>query len=289
MIYQTNFSDQIQNLVFMLARRYGNQAKTISSVSDLGLMYRNYLKEVQGREASTIDQLVISTDYEKAASMAIAFNGEADSMLDDMGQSSIIKMENYPNVDLQRIKVENAIQELGLLSSDHYSLLHLFITDIFILPSNGARGGSSSDSIGLIWANPKESYPITDVVEFLIHELTHHCMFIDEQRYGHYNYQNILDNTNWADSAILKKPRPIDKVLHSIIVSLEIILFRDLVIGHPIKPKVHPPTTMLIDQIKKSIVSIKNIISINMDKNKILVSARGMDLLSNAENTIASY
>lgn len=289
MIHQTNFSDQIQNVVLMLARKYAGETRKISSIADLKLMYRSYLKDVQGRESSAVDQLVISADYDKASSMAIAFNGEVESMLDDMGQSSIISIEQYENANIQRLKVENAIQELGLFSSEHYSLLHLIITDIFILPSNGARGGSSSDSIGLIWANPKESYPLFDVVEFLVHELTHHCMFIDEQRYGHYDYENILNKENWAESAILKKPRPIDKVLHSIAVSLEIILFRDRVTGHPVKPKVHPPTGILVDQIKKSIASLKDIIAVNMDKGQPILHDRGLNILSNAENMIAVY
>ncbi|EOQ74534.1 MULTISPECIES: aKG-HExxH-type peptide beta-hydroxylase [Acinetobacter calcoaceticus/baumannii complex] len=289
MILQTNISDQMQNIILMLARRYSHETKKITSLDSLKSMYRRYLKDAQGRETSDPYNLVISDDYEKASVMAQGFNGEVESTLDDMGQSTIIKIERYDNSSVQRVKIENALEELGLYSTEHFSLLELIITDIFILPSNGSRGGSSSDGIGLIWANPKETYPLIDVVEFLVHELTHHCMFIDEQRYGHYDYDTILNENNWAESAILKRPRPIDKVLHSIVVSLEIILFRDMVIGHPVKPKVHPPTDILVEQVKKSIASLWHTIRINEEKDKIVLHERAKNILLNVENLIQAY
>ncbi|MGK7250070.1 aKG-HExxH-type peptide beta-hydroxylase [Acinetobacter oleivorans] len=289
MILQTNISDQMQNIILMLARRYSHETRKITSLDSLKSMYRRYLKDAQGRETSDPYNLVISDDYEKASVMAQGFNGEVESTLDDMGQSTIIKIERYDNSSVQRVKIENALEELGLYSNEHFSLLELIITDIFILPSNGSRGGSSSDGIGLIWANPKETYPLIDVVEFLVHELTHHCMFIDEQRYGHYDYDTILNENNWAESAILKRPRPIDKVLHSIVVSLEIILFRDMVIGHPVKPKVHPPTDILVEQVKKSIASLWHTIRINEEKDKIVLHERAKNILLNVENVIQAY
>ncbi|EOR10387.1 aKG-HExxH-type peptide beta-hydroxylase [Acinetobacter genomosp. 15BJ] len=289
MILQTSISEQIQNIVLMMARKYAGDTKNLSSISDLKTMYRRYLKETQGREASDSENLVITDNFEKSSAMAKEFNGEVQSTLDDMGQASIIIIEESIDSGLKRKKVENALEELGLFSSDHYSLLQMIITDIFILPSHGTRGGSSTDGIGLIWANPKETYPLFDVVEFLVHELTHHCMFIDEQRYGHYDYDTILKKENWAESAILKKPRPVDKVLHSIVVSLEIILFRDSVTGHPVKPKVHPPTQMLINQIKTAIKSLQHTIAINENKGQIVLQERAKNILTNVENSIVNF
>lgn len=289
MILQTSISEQIQNTVLMMARKYAADTKNILSISDLKIMYRQYLKEMQGRETGDSENLVITDDLKKTSEMAKEFNGEVQSTLDDMGQSSVIIIEQNTNLELKRKKVENSLEELGLFSSDHYSLLQMIITDIFILPSNGSRGGSSSDALGLIWANPKENYPLFDVVEFLVHELTHHCMFIDEQRYGHYDYDTILKTENWAESAILKKPRPVDKVLHSIIVSLEIILFRDTFTGHPVKPKVHPPTQMLINQIKTAVKSLQHTVKVNEDKGKIVLKERAKNILFNVDNLIASF
>lgn len=289
MILQTSLSEQIQNIVLMMARKYAGDTKNLSSISDLKTMYRRYLKETQGREASDSENLVITDNFEKSSAMAKEFNGEVQSTLDDMGQASIIIIEESKDSGLKRKKVENALEELGLFSYDHYSLLQMIITDIFILPSHGTRGGSSTDGIGLIWANPKETYPLFDVVEFLVHELTHHCMFIDEQRYGHYDYDTILKKENWVESAILKKPRPVDKVLHSIVVSLEIILFRDSVTGHPVKPKVHPPTQMLINQIKTAIKSLQHTIEINENKGQIVLQERAKNILTNVENSIVNF
>lgn len=50
-------------------------------------------------------------------------------------------------------------------------------------------------------------------------------MFLDELRYSHYAYARILDPSTYARSAILNIDRPLDKVLHSIVVAVEILLF----------------------------------------------------------------
>jgi hypothetical protein len=126
----------------------------------------------------------------------------------------------------KEIRLVRAIDELALYSEDHSVLFNMIVTDILVSPSRLARGGSTSQAIGAIWANPDPTFTINDVMEILVHELTHHTMFLDELRYGHYFYSNVIDRSSWARSAILKSVRPLDKVLHSIVVAVEVLLFR---------------------------------------------------------------
>src|SRR5581483_6992105 len=123
------------------------------------------------------------------------------------------------------------------------------------------KGGSTSQAIGVIWANPKVSYTTADIIEILVHELSHHAMFLDELRYTHYSYSRVPQQSTWARSAILNVARPLDKVLHSIVVAIEVLLFRDGYLGYPVNPRVHPPTRVMIEQLRDSISSTEQAIA----------------------------
>lgn len=104
------------------------------------------------------------------------------------------------------------------------------------------------------------TYSLHDMVEILVHEMTHHAMFIDEVRHVHYSYSAITDKSTWARSAILNVPRPLDKVLHSTVVSTEVLLMRANYIGHPMMSKVHPPTNIMLTQLNDAIASTEQIL-----------------------------
>lgn len=182
----------------------------------------------------------------------------------------------------KEIRLVRAIDELALYSEDHSVLFNMIVTDILVSPSRLARGGSTSLAIGAIWANPDPTFTINDVMEILVHELTHHTMFLDELRYGHYFYSNVIDRSSWARSAILKSVRPLDKVLHSIVVAVEVLLFRCRCTGHPIIPRVHPPTEMLVTQLQYSIYSAEQVVL----RNGVILQPRALALLANAKRIL---
>lgn len=279
MILQSNLAFQVNNIIYTLLKRSNVDVKKIESTDGLKKMYHFYLNEKQKRiiEYSENTRIIIDRNYAEALKQH--FDGIEESRLDDLDQKNVILSGDDQSINEKKLLIEKAIDRLKELSEDHYNLLNILITDIFIMPSNIATGGSSSESIGLIWANPKIDYPVIDIVEFIVHEMTHNCMFIDEHNYLHYDYTEILKKENWAMSAILKRPRPIDKVLHSIIVSVEIILFRDKIIGHPNKPKIHPPTNLLIDQ---TLISIKSLEDVAI-KNKNILTDRALSLLDSSK------
>jgi hypothetical protein len=172
-----------------------------------------------------------------------------------------------------------AQKNIADLCPQHAALFNTIITDIFILPSSVAKGGSTSQAIGVVWANPHIDYAIHDVMEMLLHEFTHHTLFIDELRYSHYNYPAIADKSSWATSAILNTPRPLDKVLHSAVVSIEILLLREQCIGHPSCPRVHPPTDVMLSQLTQAITSIDSILCNETSTKRQFFRPRAMDIL----------
>lgn len=205
---------------------------------------------------------------------------EEDSALNDFDEIFDHSASHDQEFPIQR--VQEAILQMHNLDPEFNELLHLVINVIFSAPSVLAGGGSTSAAIGCIWVNLRKHWQMQDVLEFLVHETTHNLVFLDELCYGHYtDYALLPKNENFAWSAILNKLRPIDKVIHSIVVSTEVLLFRENCVGHPEKPFLHPPTNIMIDQ------AIYSIEYLNQNpKLKSLLTSRTKHLLDICEHTL---
>ncbi len=281
MILQTGFQKQIETVITLARAADIEGSQHYSSVTELKRGYRELLQSLGQRDVrvGAMEPSFI-TDAEDAEKMRAFFSN--DSLLDDKAQAKVINERQDDEAHEKEIRLVRALSELDLYSAEHSTLLNTVITDIFIMPSGVARGGSTSQAIGMIWANPKVSYTITDVIEIMVHELTHHTMFLDELRYTHYSYSRVLDRSTWAHSAILNVARPLDKVLHSIVVAIEVLLFREVYLGHPVNPRVHPPTGLMIEQLEHSISSTEQ--AVTRDEN--LFRPRAMELLGNARSIL---
>ncbi|TCM59378.1 hypothetical protein EC844_14410 [Acinetobacter calcoaceticus] len=281
MIYQSSLKEQLENIMIVTLSYLKEDHSNIHNLETLKNYYNKYISDLYNIEIDCT-KTKFTINPEESKKLLNIFNGINTSSLDDKNQKFTIsdKIETN-NLNDQLIRINDSLNELSLHSNEHYHLFNNMITDVFILPSLEARGGSSSTALGIIWANPRLTHTINDITEFLIHELTHNSLFIDERRFGHYCYDSILDESTWANSAILKIPRPIDKVIHSIIVSLEIILYRDIAIGHPPKPKLHPPTEVMLKQIDDSIFSVESVL---LQNKKEILKERTLNLLENVKN-----
>ena len=67
-------------------------------------------------------------------------------------------------------------------------------------------------------------------------------LFIDELNSPQFNYDELTKKENFTTSAILKRPRPLDKVVHSIVVSSDLILSRVRNFGWHDALRFHPST-----------------------------------------------
>lgn len=175
-----------------------------------------------------------------------------DSILDDFEEVfGSQKMQDH-KVPIQRI--QKALKQIRAINCNYSDVIDLSIHTIFSAPSKYAGGGSTSAAIGCIWVDSRPHWDDQDMLEFLVHETTHNLVFLDELCYTHYeSYPEIAKKKNFAWSAILNKPRPLDKVFHSILVSVEVLLFREKHMGHPSKPYLHPPSAILLAQTIRSI------------------------------------
>lgn len=175
----------------------------------------------------------------------------------------------------------NSLEQLKKANIEVYSLFMTAIHSIFFRDSKSAAEGSTSSAVGLIWLNIKEKLDINDVVELLIHELTHNLLFIDEICHSHYNYDLVSQKDFYAQSSILQTKRPLDKVLHSIVVSTEIILSRKNYLPNFWKASIHPSTPQLIKQTLEAIESVYRL-PINL-----LLKPRAMEILAKCKEMLS--
>lgn len=164
-----------------------------------------------------------------------------------------------------------------------YSELLTFQTRfVFSAPSKVSRGGTSSAALGVIWSDVRKKWSLADVYEFFIHENTHTSIFLDELRYRHYSRlaENVLDRSRYKVSAVLDVQRPVDKALHSLVVSTEILAARQSWLGHPKSPRLHPRTDQLLLQAQASLEALAT------DASRAIMP-RGRDLLEMCRTRIA--
>lgn len=288
MICQTPLDTHLESLLAFIEKA-GLDIGTVQDEQTLSTCYIEALEGLQGRKTTgKYRKANIVLDYDQAREFSRLLSDDDLTILDDKNQARVISQEPDPLVDKKAILLRSAIECLGALSSEHKCLFDLLITDVFLMPSKEASGGSTSSAIGVIWANPKLTHRVPDVVEFIVHELTHHAMFIDEHRYGHYDHRALMNPDSWAQSAILKVPRPLDKVIHSIVVATEIVMFREKFIGHPVVPLVHPPTPKILAQLVASIDSVEEVIGRHEHAGIASVSSRTKALLSGVRDIVES-
>jgi hypothetical protein len=287
-IYQTGLEMQIQNLVSLLPSRDVTTSE-ISSTADLSRRYATFIERFQNRRtrAKPLCPNIVA-DRLEAKQFCSHLEKDALSLLNDRGQDEAINISEETQTAAKKRLVERAIQCLDSLSRPHKILFDLIVTDVFIMPSDKARGGSTPAALGVIWANPKLSYRVPDVVEFLLHQTVHHAMFIDELCHGHYDHEQIMSKDRWARSAILHTVKPVDKVLHSLVVAAELLAFRNNVSGHPANPLVHPPTPKLLAQATASLASLQETVEREARKGVELLLPRAKYLLERVKTILQS-
>lgn len=156
---------------------------------------------------------------------------------------------------------------------------------IRLIRSQYAVGGTTSSAIGVVWGNPEKGWKACDYLEYFVHELTHTLMFLDELRFLHYKNQEIMyDKENFSLSAILQAERPIDRVLHSIVVATEVILLRTRNLINHLECQIHPPTDPLVNSTQKSIERLLS----HPNKDRILTS-RALEIVEICQNSISPY
>jgi hypothetical protein len=250
----------------------------IVGTDDLREVYHDFLAQHQPYMPvnRSDDCFILDQDTEDALVLAYTFN----NALDDLRQTQIIAAAYPPEEKRRRVAIARAaLAEFKALDSELAAVFELAIHSIVVRPSSrqdgrASFGGSSSAALGTIWLSLGDRVTRADLVEMLLHELTHHLLFIDERSFAHYDYAALLDPRNQAYSAILNLTRPIDKVFHSIVVACELLQGRARFWPPGQATHVHPASDKLRAETQKSLSSL-----LALPQVEQLIKPRGQAIL----------
>jgi len=257
---------------------------SFDSLATLKVAYIGALKQVQPSVPTEVTtQPVVVTDPVRELDLMRLY--QLESRLNDKDQQRIFAERQLPD--------EARTQRLAALSSrieifreahpGFFRLFDLAINQIICPGSDRAGGGSTSAGVGIIWVNEKPHWTQRDILELLIHELTYNLMFLDELCFGHYrDYELMTRPEAFAQSAILRQRRPLDKAFHSLIVAVEVLLARGAMPLPPGEPRLHPTNDRLRQQALESAASIGA-----LDERTEILTDRGRALLGKACRLLA--
>jgi len=259
----------LQNMVLLAARQGQQPARDAEEFKSL---YLDFLRShIGGETVPTIEEDQYCYDMDRIRKLLNKYTGNCDltDLPTTVDKTPISAMKEALSV------IKDGKPYLEIVNSDLHELFDLVIHTLFYFRSSEAGGGSASSAIGTIWCSNRQKWTKQDVAEFLVHELAHNLVFIDELCHKHYvDLKEIAKKENYAQSAILNMQRPLDKVFHSLIVGYEVLKFREET-GEPSNPVVHPPSSEVRAACLRTIESIDNVI-----KDKDIVTDRFVYLLN---------
>lgn len=277
MYYLTNDRDIVKNII-TIGKACG--VNDIKKEFDLCRCYRSYLKKLDPSMEIIPNGINIILDPEKTHKMINKYEGQ-----DTEGyfKTNAVPFE-LKQITNQKNIIYQSIEKLEEYWRGSWLIRFLFHS-IFFAYSKKMAGGSTSNAIGVLWANVPESFSLDDVNEFIVHEIAHQITFIDEIVYGdHYDYKKIKINDLYTKSAILNLFRPADKVFHSVIVAHTIISYRKEIMGNNFGINIHGESAVLLNN---AISSSEMLLDID-DKHKIL-SNRGRCLIDKCHNSLINH
>jgi len=277
------FSHNIQNIYKLSAPFLGGQE--VETVNDLAKPYRSFLARLHSGLPVQRDDGVVVRTRKDAAKLISAFSA---SRINDLHQEGMIddswaEGAEQPRAELARKHIEL----LKRLNPELGELFDLAIHSILLCGAKvnqagqKAHGGTSNKCIGLMWLNLKPTHSTQDILELYVHELTHTLVFLDELNFEHFDYNFLTEQEYWATSAILNRLRPMDKVLHSIIVSCEVLRARRHFLPNQEKLSVHPSSEVIRQSTLNAINSV-----LNHKHLQLICKPRAIELVERAQDDL---
>jgi len=248
----------VENIIVLASPYITTQSKLDSVV--LKQAYCDYLQNIQPYcPLIRNDQLF----YADAETEFLFQNYFSDPEIDmtEVYQHIDINKVMYPDPNTRCDVLNRAFSRMEQQDSTFGSLFRLVMNTIFCTVSKHIGGTSVNPKyLGVMCAHHDMHSEETVVPELLIHEFTHHTVLLDEHRYGHYkSYQALSDPDTHIDSYDrgMHFKFPLNRIMHSMLVAVEVIKLRDNYIGHLPCINQHANTEVLIARDKEYIKTIE--------------------------------
>ena len=259
------YEENIRNIYKLCAASSAN-ATSIKTTEELTVSFRSFLRSHQPAVPINTGPTKFVDDESVELQLVEAYS---PSSLNDLEQQKLISSP-CPTNEKKKVfsELDFALTILGDSDLRLRTLFDVVVHSLFVRKSKSldgraiSAGGSSSSAIGVTWISDRHGLTKNDYAELLLHELTHHLIFIDERCNEQFNYPEMIKPENYALSALLGLRRPMDKVVHSIIVGTEILLARRSFMNLG-GVTVHPKTDVLERQVLASIEDVFNSRSVN--------------------------
>ncbi len=266
MLSEVGFRTVVKTIYRLCCGRNG--VESVNDVRELRRYYLDFLKEIYpGLPVNdTADPFI--EDQTTEATLASAFQmhdalGNPDQQLGFIGEAYVASVKGA--------KIEQARAALGELLSVDNDLRSIFelVVHSVIIRAPKQRGGrishssSAATAVGVIWLSYVDGLSKQDLQELFVHELVHQLLFIDDFLHDEFRYDAMSRPENYALTALSLTPRPMDIVIHSLVVAAELVNARSRWIGEPAGPKVHPRTDSIVSTFWQSHGSLTALPSYN--------------------------
>lgn len=235
------------------------RSERINTIDQLRECYLDFLGQYQTiKPNNSGDRFIVDDEVEARLSEHFAVSDPGDRQTLSIMGPPFLPDNRHSKIQMAR----EALDELLALDVDLRSVFELVVHGIIVRSHSGrgvCHGGSSSAAIGVIWLTVEPNMSKRGLQEIFIHELTHHLLYIDALNNTQFIYDEMFNIENFVTSAIFQKSMSVGKVIHSMIVSLEIILGRRKLQWTDAATPAHPKTEALIDGIRCSYKNISEL------------------------------
>jgi hypothetical protein len=277
------------DLLYTVARGHFEKASPELVREDLQRAYRSWREALQPGVAKH-DGAGPRFCNDSATEAALLRAIRVPSPLDDLEHYKDAKAFMNVATDRARIEADVAHAEHMYLSfrekdPAYWNVFDLYVEHVACIDSKFSPGGTISTAMGVIYLSNPRKRTALGLYELYVHEHTHLMMFVDQQRSRHYtSFEAIADKNNYCVSAVYEMDRPLDKVLHSLVVATEVILHREHVLGHHDDTSVHPATSKLAES---SMATANALLELQVRRQ--LLAPRGVWLVERCKEHLARF
>jgi hypothetical protein len=247
-----------------LGQLAGIDDASVSSAPELKSAYLGWLrKKVEpvaighgGSEPDFVDDP--DTERQLLRGFITKTDGTEKHAITDASIAKLLKRRDRASVKRKASRMAAASQAMKGIDPELAKIFGLVVNRVFIAELDGEAGGSSPRHTGVIWANPATNASDWDLVEYLLHEFTHHLLYLDEHLHGHYRRVPGIPAGEdvHVKSVIRKTNRPLRAAFHSLFVGLEVLWLRRCVESPDVSTHVHPATEPLLEACQETIRAI---------------------------------
>lgn len=161
--------------------------------------------------------------------------------------------EYDPAPDEQLRRCREGWQHLGAREVSYTQIASLLTHTVFTVTTSWTGSMSDRKAIGATLVIPGMRWEENDVAEAIVHEFTHTALFLDERVNGHFyaGADEIVLN-----SAIRKDERTLPAVVHSLLVAVELLSWRQRHCSDDTTFHLHGPTLHLVRKARDSYKSV---------------------------------